>query len=108
AESRKPNAGSRKPEAESRQPVWTTIASPMTESAPTDDWLEGLLRPAPRRLVTAVALVLIVVPALITLTYVRLYGVNGPEWDHLTSAEIFERWDTGHLDAAFLWRPHNE
>jgi hypothetical protein len=50
----------------------------------------------------------IIVPALLLLLFVRVYGVNGPESDHLNSAEIFERWDAGTFTAEFLFRPHNE
>jgi hypothetical protein len=67
-----------------------------------------MLRSVPKNLVRPLAVALIAVPALLLLLYIRVYGVNGPEWDHLNSAEIFDRWDTGTFTAEYLFRPHNE
>jgi hypothetical protein len=56
----------------------------------------------------AAAWAAIVVPALLLLLYVWIYGVNGPEWDHANSADIFSRWDAGTFTLEFLFRQHNE
>lgn len=49
-----------------------------------------------------------IVPAVILLAFIVGYGVNGPVWDHLSSAEIFDRWDSHRLTLEFLFRQHNE
>jgi hypothetical protein len=48
------------------------------------------------------------VPALALALYVGIYAVNGPEWDHVNSAEIFDRWETGRFTFEYLFRQHNE
>src|SRR5215204_4341341 len=52
---------------------------------------------------------LVLTPAALLLLFVLTYSVNGPEWDHLSSTEIFSRWDRpGGLTADFLFSQHNE
>jgi len=55
-----------------------------------------------------VAWALIVAPFLLLFSYVWIYAVNGPEWDHMSSAEIFYRWRDGRFDFEYLFRQHNE
>ena len=50
----------------------------------------------------------IVLSALVLLVFVGIYAVNGPEWDHVNSAEIFDRWDRGQFTFEYLFRQHNE
>jgi hypothetical protein len=65
--------------------------------------------PQPRdRRLDALAWALVLVPALVLLLYVAIYAVNGPEWDHVNSAEIFDRWDRGQFTFEYLFRQHNE
>lgn len=58
--------------------------------------------------IRAVAGLLLIGPAALLLAFIAVYGVNGPFWDHLTSAEIFDRWHNGELSLEFLFRAHNE
>lgn len=51
---------------------------------------------------------LVILPAAILLAYVALYAVNGPDWDHLPFAEIFDRWNRGQFTLEYLFRQHNE
>lgn len=60
-----------------------------------------------RALATAAALAACI-PPLIALWYIHTYGVNGAHWDHLTNAELFDRYYTGSLGAAYLLKPHLE
>ncbi len=60
------------------------------------------------RRMAALAWTLAMVPALVLVLYVALYAVNGPEWDHVNSAEIFDRWDRGEFTFEYLFRQHNE
>jgi len=46
--------------------------------------------------------------ASLLLLFILVYRVNGPEWDHVTSAEIFWRWDIHQFTPAFLFKQHNE
>jgi len=57
---------------------------------------------------TWVAWALIALSALALLLFVAIYAVNGPEWDHVNSAEIFYRWDQGRFTLEYLFRQHNE
>jgi hypothetical protein len=61
----------------------------------------------PRRL-RAAAWTLTIAPAAILLYYIVSTGVNGLVWDHLSSAEIFDRWDSGRFTVEYLFRQHNE
>jgi len=63
--------------------------------------------PAERR-IGMLAWTLVILPALVLLAYIVAYGNNGPDWDHVTSAEIFDRAHNGRLTLEFLFRPHNE
>jgi hypothetical protein len=63
---------------------------------------------APDRRLAALAWILTLVPALVLVLYVAIYAVNGPEWDHVNSAEIFDRWETGRFTFEYLFRQHNE
>ena len=64
---------------------------------------------APRdRRLDALAWTLTIVPALLLVLYAAIYMVNGPEWDHVNSAEIFDRWDRGDFTLEYLFRQHNE
>ena len=57
----------------------------------------------------AFLLVLLFAPPLLLLLFALTYSVNGPEWDHLSSAEIFDRWNRpGGLTLEFLFSQHNE
>lgn len=58
--------------------------------------------------IRATALLLLIAAAASLLALIITYGVNGPFWDHLTSAEIFDRWHNGELSLEFLFRAHNE
>jgi hypothetical protein len=60
------------------------------------------------RRLDVLAWTLAIVPALVLLLYVAVYTVNGPEWDHVNSAEIFDRWDRGEFTLEYLFRQHNE
>jgi len=60
------------------------------------------------RRLTASATALCVLPFLLLLLYIGIYSINGPEWDHVNSAEIFDRWDRGAFTLEYLFRPHNE
>lgn len=60
------------------------------------------------RRLDALAWTLVLVPALLLVLYVAIYMVNGPEWDHVNSAEIFDRWDRGQFTLEYLFRLHNE
>ena len=51
---------------------------------------------------------LVVVPFALLFLYVWIYAVNGPDWDHMSSAEIFYRWRDGRFDFEYLFRQHNE
>jgi hypothetical protein len=51
---------------------------------------------------------LVILPAVILLAYAAIYAVNGPEWDHLPFAEIFDRWNRGQFTLEYLFRQHNE
>ena len=52
---------------------------------------------------------LVLVPPTLLLLFALTYSVNGPEWDHLSSTEIFSRWHRpGGLTADFLFSQHNE
>ncbi len=55
-----------------------------------------------------IARVVIVLSALALLLFVGIYAINGPEWDHVNSAEIFYRWDQGRFTLEYLFRQHNE
>jgi hypothetical protein len=55
-----------------------------------------------------VAWTLVVAPFLLLLAYIAIYAVNGPEWDHVATAEIFYRWRDGTFDLEYLFRQHNE
>jgi hypothetical protein len=57
---------------------------------------------------TLVAWALVLLPALALLIYISIYGVNGPEWDHVWSTELFERFDRHVLTLPFLFGQHNE
>ena len=57
---------------------------------------------------TFTAWALVAAPFLLLLVYVVVYAINGPEWDHVTSAEIFYRWRDGIFDLEYLFRQHNE
>jgi hypothetical protein len=61
----------------------------------------------PRR-VGAAAPLLLIVPAVVLLGFIASYGVNGPTWDHLSSADIFQAWDRHEITLEFLFRQHNE
>ena len=50
----------------------------------------------------------VVVPFALLFLYVWIYAVNGPDWDHMSSAEIFYRWRDGRFDFEYLFRQHNE
>jgi hypothetical protein len=64
---------------------------------------------ARRELPPALVAVLLIGPPLLLLLYAITYSVNGPEWDHLSSAEIFDRWNRpGGLTLEFLFSQHNE
>lgn len=57
----------------------------------------------------AFVFLLLLVPPLLLLVFALTYAVNGPEWDHLSSAEIFDRWSRpGGLTMEFLFSQHNE
>jgi len=56
----------------------------------------------------ALAWTIVLTPALLLLWYVIVYAVNGAEWDHLSSAEIFYRWDQHNFTFEYLFRQHNE
>jgi len=58
--------------------------------------------------INAIAWVLIGGSAVALLLFVALYGVNGPYWDHVNSAEIFYRWDKHEFTFEYLFRQHNE
>src|SRR4051812_15159685 len=60
------------------------------------------------RRLAVLAWALVIVPALILLLYVGCYALNGPEWDYLPFAEIFDRWDRGQFTLEYLFRQHNE
>jgi hypothetical protein len=55
-----------------------------------------------------IALGLIAFSAAALLLFVAIYAVNGPEWDHVNSAEIFYRWNEGRFTLEYLFRQHNE
>jgi len=55
-----------------------------------------------------IALGLIGLSALVLLLFVAVHAVNGPQWDHVNSAEIFYRWDEGRFTLEYLFRQHNE
>jgi hypothetical protein len=55
-----------------------------------------------------IALGLIVLSAFVLLLFVAVHAVNGPQWDHVNSAEIFYRWDEGRFTLEYLFRQHNE
>lgn len=57
---------------------------------------------------TWIARALIALSALTLLLFIAIYAVNGPEWDHITSSEIFYRWDEGRFSLEYLFRQHNE
>lgn len=57
--------------------------------------------------VLAAALAVLGPPAA-ALGYIHAYGVNAAHWDHLTNAELFDRYYRGTLTAGFLLRPHLE
>lgn len=48
------------------------------------------------------------IPPLIALWYIHTYGVNGAHWDHLTNAELFDRYYRGALGMDYLLKPHLE
>lgn len=52
--------------------------------------------------------VMLAAPAFLALWYIHTYGVNGAHWDHLSNAELFDRFHTGTLTAEYLFRPHLE
>jgi hypothetical protein len=60
------------------------------------------------RRIGVLAWVLVILPALLLLAYILAYSNNGADWDHVTSAEIFDRAHNGQLTAEFIFRPHNE
>jgi hypothetical protein len=61
------------------------------------------------RVITKVgARALLILPAVALLGFILIYGVGAPHWDHLASAEIFDRWYTHRLTLEFLLRQHNE
>lgn len=60
-----------------------------------------------RALGLAAALAVLGPPAA-ALGYIYAYGVNAAHWDHLTNAELFDRFYRGTLTADFLLRPHLE
>lgn len=47
-------------------------------------------------------------PPAAALGYISAYGVNAAHWDHLTIAELFDRYYRGDLTASFFLRPHLE
>jgi hypothetical protein len=51
---------------------------------------------------------LLVVPAVVLLGFILIYGGGAPAWDHLGAAEIFQRWYTHDLTPGFLFSQHNE
>jgi hypothetical protein len=54
------------------------------------------------------AALLLAVPAVLALAYIHRFGVNGAHWDHLATAELFDRFYTGTLTTEYLFRPHLE
>jgi hypothetical protein len=56
----------------------------------------------------AAGLAAVLVPAAATLAYVAAFAVNGPHFDHLTTAEIFDRWDRGQFTLEYIFRQYNE
>jgi hypothetical protein len=54
------------------------------------------------------AATLAIAPAVLAAWYIHAYGVNAAHWDHLTSAELFDRYYSGRLTFDFLLRPHFE
>lgn len=47
-------------------------------------------------------------PPAAALGYIAIYGINAAHWDHLTNAELFDRYYRGTLSSEFLLRPHLE
>jgi hypothetical protein len=88
--------------------VQTAGRLPAGRSGSLSVGLEDIVRGIPPTLLTALAWALVVIPALATLAYINRYGVNGPYWDHLTSADLFEQWHDGTFTLEHLFRPHNE
>jgi hypothetical protein len=56
----------------------------------------------------AAVIALIILPALLTLVYIRTYGVNVPYWDQWEIVSLFEQWYTGNLSFMHLFSQHNE
>jgi hypothetical protein len=56
----------------------------------------------------AAAALLAVAPAVFAAWYIDTYGVNGAHWDHLSNAELFDRYDRGALTLNYLFNPHLE
>jgi hypothetical protein len=54
------------------------------------------------------AALVLAVPAALALLYIHTFGVNGAHWDHLATAELFDRFYTGTLTLEYLFRPHLE
>lgn len=53
-------------------------------------------------------MLLVVAPPGLALWYISRFGVNAAQWDHLTNAELFDRYYSGLLTIEYLFRPHLE
>lgn len=51
---------------------------------------------------------IVAVPVVLLLLYVWTYRVNGAEWDHLASTNVFALYDTHAFTFHFLFQQHNE
>src|SRR5258708_4559049 len=61
-----------------------------------------------RRVLAVAAALAVLGPPAAALGYIYAYGVNAAHWDHLTNAELFDRYYRGTLTLDFLLRPHLE